>query len=86
MSKRILIYTMKGCGHCTDLKSKLNENRIEYVNKDINIYETEYNRVSEMLGTDFIPLVKINDEWLVPEKDFHTINECLEKIKKLIID
>ena len=84
MKKRVLLYTMKGCGHCNNLKQKLDESKIEYVNKDIDIYSSEYDKISEMLKTDFIPLAKVNDEWLVPEKDFKTIDECFEKIKKLM--
>lgn len=84
MKKRILIYTMKGCGHCSTLKKKLDESKIEYVNKDIDIYSSEYNKVVEELDTDFIPIVKIGDEWLVPERNFNTIDECVEKIKKLV--
>lgn len=84
MKKRILIYTMKGCGHCNNLKQKLDESKIEYVNKDIGIYESEYDKISEMLQTDFIPLVKVENDWLVPEKNFQTIDECVEKIKNLI--
>lgn len=82
--KKIVIYTMKGCSHCDRLKNKLSEEKISYINKDIDIYETEYNRISSKLETDFIPLIKIDDEWLVPEKDFDTINECVNKIKKVI--
>jgi|LauGreDrversion4_2_1035121.scaffolds.fasta_scaffold1573963_2 glutaredoxin len=84
MKKRLLIYSLKGCGHCNNLKEKLNNLKIEYVNKDIDIYSNEYDRVCELLGTDFIPIVKIENTWLVPEKDFNTIDECVEKIKNLI--
>jgi len=85
MKKRILVYTMKGCGHCTNLKQKLDEAKIEYVNKDIEIYESEYEKISKLLETDFIPLVKVENDWLIPEKNFNTIDECVEKVKKLII-
>jgi len=83
--KRILVYTMKGCGHCTNLKNKLIENRINFVNKDVNIYESEYEKISKELDTQFLPLVSVDGEWLVPEKDFTTINECVEKVSKLIL-
>lgn len=84
MNKRVLIYTMKHCGYCRDLKKKLDEFKITYVNKDIDIYETEYDKVSDALRTDLIPLIKVGDIWLVPERDFQTIDECAEKIKNII--
>lgn len=84
MKKRILIYTMKGCGHCSNLKQKLDESKIEYVNKDIDIYSSEYDKISELLETDFIPLVKVDNEWLIPERNFNTIDECVEKIKSMV--
>lgn len=84
MTKRILVYTMKGCGHCNNLKQKLDESKIPYINKDIDIYASEYEKVSKELNVDFIPIVKIEEQWLIPEKDFNSIDECVEKIKKLM--
>jgi glutaredoxin len=84
-TKRILVYSMKGCGHCTNLKNKLIENKINFINKDVNIYESEYEKISKELDTQFLPLVSVDGEWLVPEKDFTTIDECVEKVSKLIL-
>lgn len=84
MSNKILIYTMEGCGHCNKLKNKLDSNKISYTNRDINTYNEEYEKVAKKLDTDFIPLVNIKNTWLVPEKNFNTIDECVEIIKSMI--
>lgn len=84
MKKRILLYTMKGCGHCMNLKNKLDKEKIPYINKDIDIYKTDYERVSSLLETEYIPIVRIDNDYLVPEKDFNTIDECVELVKKMI--
>jgi len=86
MMKRILVYSMKNCGYCTTLKGKLKELDIKYIDKDIDIYKDEYEKVLNELGTDLIPLVSVGGTWLIPEKDFSTIDGCVEKINDLIFN
>lgn len=86
MVKRVLVYGMKDCGYCTTLKEKLNNLNVKYVNKDIHIYADEYDKIYNELGTDLIPLVSVGGVWLLPEKDFTTIDECVEKINNLIFN
>jgi glutaredoxin len=84
MMNKITLFTMKGCFYCEDLKEKLNKNRISYRNKDINEYPEEYDKISNLLETDSIPIISVNGIWLIPGIDFDTIDECVEKVIKMI--
>jgi glutaredoxin len=37
-NKLVIVYTMKGCPHCVDFKKMLDENGIEFYNRDIDEY------------------------------------------------
>ena len=41
MSKKLVVYSMKGCIHCESFKQKLKENKIKFINRDIEKYEEE---------------------------------------------
>jgi len=53
--KHIILYTMKGCPHCLDMKKMLDENHIRYNERDIDEYEDEYNLFVEATDNEFIP-------------------------------
>ena len=55
-------------------------------NKDVNIYESEYEKISKELDTQFLPLVSVDGEWLVPEKDFTNYTEKVLQLKIVKID
>jgi glutaredoxin len=39
--KVAVIYTMKGCPHCTSIKEELNKENIPFLDRDINEFEEE---------------------------------------------
>ena len=39
MNKTVIVYTMKGCPHCTDFKDMLVKEDIDFVDRDIDEYE-----------------------------------------------
>ena len=48
----INIFSMKGCPHCDNLKNKLKENNIEFVEIDINENELLYERFSKKVNNE----------------------------------
>jgi hypothetical protein len=69
----------------------LEESGVEYVDRDIEEYEEEYDLFVEATGSDFVPafmliegvdLEKPNTTLLVPERDFQDVDEGLQMIKE----
>lgn len=81
---------MKGCYHCDTFKKNLKENKIKFINRDINKHEEEYNLFVEITQNDFVPafmIVETDDEsaeLFAPDRDYQDINEALEIIKEKI--
>jgi len=91
MSKKLVVYSMKGCIHCESFKQKLKENKIKFINRDIEKYEEEYNLFVEITQNDFVPafmIVETTDEsaeLFAPDRDFQEISEAVEIVKEKIL-
>lgn len=81
----INIFSMKGCPHCDNLKNKLKENNIEFVELDIDDNNLLYERFSKKVDNEFLPAILIGKTAYVPEKSFNTIDEAVELVKKHLI-
>jgi glutaredoxin len=81
----ISVFSMKGCPHCDNLKNKLKENNIEFVEIDIDENELLYERFSKKVNNEFLPAILVGKTAYVPEKSFTTIDEAVELVKKHII-
>jgi glutaredoxin len=91
--KKVVLFTMKGCPHCQEMKKLLDENHITYDERDIDKFEDEYNLFVEATDNEFIPafmLLTIEDEkpfnveLLAPDRDFTDINDACEKVKRYL--
>jgi glutaredoxin len=92
-NKLVIIYSMKGCPHCTDFKDLLVQNGIEFYDRDIDEYSDEFDMFVELTGKDFVPAFMLVDEsesdepipmLFAPEEDFNELEEGLEIIKKFL--
>jgi glutaredoxin len=90
MDKVVVLFTMEGCPFCVDLKKMLNTENVNYLERDIDIYEEEYSLFVEATGNDFIPafmLIKNPEtdnpitELYAPDRDFSDITEGFNIIK-----
>ncbi len=86
MKNNVIVFSMKGCPWCIKLKDQLKENKISYIEKDIDDYKELYDKFVEKTGNDLLPSVIVGKKALVPEKSFKTIEECVSQITKLIND
>ena len=91
MDKVAVVFTMKGCPHCVALKKMLDEANIDYVDRDIEEFEEEYDLFVEATGSDYVPafmliegvdLDKPKSTLLVPDRDFQDIDEGLNLIRE----
>ena len=90
MKLHTIIYTMEGCPFCEEIKQKLTENNIEFIDRDINKFEGEYDDFVKITESDFVPALLIIEEsidkvepfFYVPEKDFDLIDDAVKIIKE----
>jgi len=90
MDKLLILFTMEGCPFCQIMKEQLDREEIEFYDRDIAIYEEEYEMFKEITGNDFVPAFMIvespDDEptthLYAPERDFNEIEEGVSIIKE----
>ena len=88
--KQLVIFTMKGCPWCEDMKKSLKENEIDFLDRDINEHEEEYKLFVEITENDFVPAFMIIEDvedlsktkLYAPERDFDGIEQGVEIIKE----
>jgi len=93
MDKIVVLFTMKGCPHCTELKNMLTESNLDFVERDIYEHHDEYEIFSQVTENEYVPaFMIINDDEInpssklfAPSRDFNTLQEGVEIIKKEII-
>jgi glutaredoxin len=89
----VIVYTMKGCPFCQDFKKLLEDENIDFVDRDIHEHEQEYDTYSKITGNDMIPALLIieGDEknhksyLYAPEKNYNELTEALELVKKHLV-
>lgn len=83
----VKVYSIPQCPYCTELKEKLTENNIEFV--DVNVYleenKEEYDMIVEKTKSDEVPIVRVGIQLLVPNVSFHSINEAYDLTKKFLV-
>ena len=90
MDKILILFTMKGCGFCEQFKNKLNENNINFVNRDIHENKEEYDMFVKKTGNDFVPSFMIIESpnenpvshLYAPGKDFDDLDKAVSIIKE----
>ena len=80
MNKKITIYTSKTCQYCDQVKKSLTESSIEFTEIDIVEYKDVWNSVKDLTATPITPTIKINNEFLLPGRDFVNPQNLIEII------
>jgi peptidyl-prolyl cis-trans isomerase B (cyclophilin B) len=63
MSKKLVVYTMEGCPFCQDFKDMLQNEGIEFFDRDIDKFKEEYDIFSEISRIDAERnILKFSDE------------------------
>ena len=81
---------MEGCPYCEMMKEQLDVINADYVVRDINEHEDEYNMFVEITENDFVPAFMIvespdetpNTMLFAPERDFNEIEDGVKIIKE----
>ena len=85
MEIELKIFSMKGCPHCENLKNKLNENNIDYIDIDVDENEELYDLFSKKVDNQYLPAILIGKTAFVPDRSFQTIDEAVELVKKHLL-
>ena len=92
--KHLVLFTMKGCPHCTDFKNTLIENDVVFYEHDIDEHQEEYDMFVEVTKNEFVPAFmiieqvesgEVNSKCFAPDSGFITLEEALEVIQKEIL-
>ena len=83
----VKIYTINACSYCTELKTILTTEGIEFEDVNINLPENdaEYQKLVEITKSDEVPIVKIGKQLLVPNISFKSIREAADLTKKFLL-
>jgi glutaredoxin len=90
MSKVIILFTMKGCSHCVEMKEMLIKEGIDFVDRDIDEYEEEYNMFVEITENEYVPSFMLIEnpetepvsELYAPERDYDDLEDGIGIIKE----
>jgi glutaredoxin len=90
MDKVIVLFTMKGCPHCVEMKEMLVKEGIDFVDRDIDEYEEEYNMFVEITENEYVPSFMLIEnpetepvsELYAPERDYDDLEDGIGIIKE----
>jgi len=91
--KKVIVYTMKGCPWCLEMKNTLKESKIKFIERDIDKYKSEYDLFVEATGNDYVPalmLLTLNEgdaqdvKLMAPDRDYEDISEAVDKVKEYL--
>lgn len=91
MDKLVILFTMEGCPYCVQMKDQLKESDIDFVERDIDEHEDEYEMFVEITENEFVPAFMIvespdTDEHksylYAPDRDYNEIEEGVAIIKE----
>ena len=80
----MIVYSLKTCPYCTELKEGLDKEGIKYEDRDVENpkYNAEFELIVKLSGEDSIPVMVIGKEVFVPDVSFNSIEEAINLAKK----
>ena len=94
--KIAVVYTMKGCPYCMQIKEELNKNKILFIERDIEDFEEEYDEFANVVENEYVPALMLltlddkdnasNVQLLAPDRDFQDIHEGVQLVKNYLLN
>jgi glutaredoxin len=75
---KIEIYTNETCPYCKAIKEELTNKNIKFKNKLTSDFAEEYQEAVNLVGIPTVPIVKCNDEYLLPGRDFQNPQQLVK--------
>jgi len=88
MNKKLLIFTLNGCGFCKSIKKRLEDESILFTEYEINENPELWEQVVSQTNSEYLPafFIKESDSSsgfiFCPKRDFNNEEEILEILKK----
>ena len=82
--EEIIVYTNNKCSYCKYLKRELKNKNIDFQNKLTSDFKNEWLGVIKLTGIPLVPTVKYKNKYLVPGRDFTTMEQLIKQIKDKI--
>ena len=80
MKEKITIYTSKTCAYCDQVKSKLKESSIKFIEKDITESKEEWQEVYNLTANPITPTIEIDSDFLISGRDFQQPEHLIDII------
>lgn len=86
----VVVFTLDGCVHCTNLKKRLNEENIEFLEIEITENPEIWGQVYKQTKNDYLPTVFVKNEnsnsgpIFIPTVDFNDEDELIKKLKQYL--
>lgn len=90
MGYNVCLFTLNGCAYCVALKDELKKHNIPYTEYEVNEYKETYDQILAVTKEDALPTIYMQNPdtgmgpIFVPDRDFESPEEALEKIKKYL--
>ena len=82
MSKELVMYTMKTCSFCTQMKKQLLEAEIDFVERDSKEHVEEWEVVKSMTAVPVFPTLVVDGEYLIPNRDFQNVKQGVDMVRR----
>ena len=79
--RKIIMYTMKSCGYCAQMKKALKEAEIEVETRDKDEWKEEWDKVKAITRSAVFPTFTIGKEYILPNRDFQNPNEAVQTLQ-----
>jgi len=79
--KKIIMYTMKSCGYCAQMKKSLKESEIEVEIRDKDEWKLDWEKVKAITRSAVFPTFVIGKEYILPNRDFQNPNEAIQTLQ-----
>jgi glutaredoxin len=91
MGIKVIVFSLNGCGHCHNLKIRLDELKIPYQDIEINKNRTIWDQVVSQTGHNVLPTIFIqkdedgNGPIYIPGKDFFETEQAVTIINEHLL-
>ena len=75
---------MDSCAYCKEVKEKLTELNIDFIEKDKTKFSDEWYKIVQLTGMPIFPTIYIRGEYFVPNRDFQNPTQILNIIEYMV--
>ena len=77
---KVILYTQSTCPYCTQMKKAMDDEGIKYIEKEFTKFPKEWATVVDTTQVPVFPTIQIDDELLVPRRDFQQIPQAIQRV------